>query len=373
MQTLKLACCVAAALVLTFPARSRTPAAARARTPEPQTAAAQPTPRDESGSLRRSFGKASHVLTAVVNDATAYTRTGQRLDDIPAQLGRRQYVELELSVVRTLSPAGEVLPGKIYVRLEAPGAALQGLVFLLLKERKLFFLKKDLRLADSPFYYPADPTLFFADEARAADVGRWAKLRAEQTPAPPKGAKGYYHVPGSVQRVLQEGAYDCWAAAAAMMLSWRDQTNYTTLDAARAAGPEFVRLLAAKGSGGIGPTPKREFLSRLGLVAEAPQTFTAEGLRDLIREHGPLWVTVNQGEDDDPDFLTPHARVVVAIEGDDSPNGTFLIYLDPDPFADKQRESLQEFTRTFELVARGDLKRAGATEQQPFRPQILHF
>jgi hypothetical protein len=200
------------------------------------------------------------------------------------------------------------------------------------------------------------------------------KERVAQTPSPPNGAKAYYRVRGATPRVLQEGGYDCWAAAAAMMLSWRDQVRYTKVDMARMAGPDFVRLLEAKGQGGIEANAKSEFLKRLGLSAEAPQTFTARGLRDLLQEHGPLWVTVNHGDGNDPYFVLPHARVIVAIDGDETPEATFVTYLDPAGFADRPRVSLQEFTDAFETVARADLIAESAQQSaQPFRPQILHF
>jgi Papain-like cysteine protease AvrRpt2 len=326
--------------------------------------------------LRASFGKATHIVVGRVTGAAVYKRSGERVDELPDILGRRQYISLALHVEQTLDPAGAKLPASIEVRLEAEGLPVYPFIFGLTNGAKVFFLK--MNLGDpSKYYYPADPTIFFTDVRRRDQMVLWVKQRVAQTPAPPEGAKAYYRVRGATPRVLQEGGYDCWAAAAAMMLSWRDQVDYTEAEAARLAGSDFVRLLEAKGHG-IEASAKGEFLKRVGLTAEAPKTFTARGLRELLQEHGPLWVTVNQGDDNDPYFVLPHARVIVAIDGDGTPEGTFVTYLDPAGFAENLRVSLQQFTETFETIARGDLikVREAAPERQlvqPFRPQILHF
>jgi hypothetical protein len=347
--------------------------------PRAPSTAARPDerPAEQSKGLRASFGKATHVVIAKVTGAAVYKRSGEQLDELPALLGRRQYLSLALHVEQTLDPAGMKMPSSIEVRLEAEGLRIYPFIRGLTNEAKIFFLKMNLGYP-AEYYYPADPTFFFTDTPHRNEIILWVKQRTTKTPAPPPSAKAYFRVRGAIPRVLQEGGYDCWAAAAAMMLSWRDQVDYTKVEVARLAGPEFVRLLEAKGHGGIEASAKGEFLKRLGLRAEAPQTFTARGLRELLQEHGPLWVTVNQGDDNEPYFVIPHARVIVAIDGDGTPEGTFVTYLDPSGFAERPRVSLQEFTETFETVARGDLikVRDAATEQQPsqpFRPQILHF
>jgi len=360
-----------ATLLLTFAPQVPAAAARQGRRTDELPAA------EKSPPLRASFGMATHVVVAKVTGAAVYKRSGERLNELPDKLGRRQYLSLALHVEQALDPAGAKLPPSIDVRLEAEGLPVHHFIFGLTNEAKVFFLKKHLGYP-AEYYYPAAPTVFFTDAGRRDEIALWVKQRTAQTPAPPEGVKAYYRVRGTVPRVLQDGGYDCWAAAAAMMLSWRDQVEYTKAEVARLAGPEFVRLLEAKGQGGIEASAKGEFLKRLGLTAEAPQTFTARGLRELLQEHGPLWVTVNQGDGNDPYFVLPHARVIVAIDGDGTPEGTFVTYLDPAGFAERPRVSLQEFTETFETVAKGDLIKArdAAPEQQPaqpFRPQILHF
>lgn len=327
--------------------------------------------------LRASFGKASHIVVGKVTDAAVYKRSGGRLVQLPDKLGRRQYLSLDLHVEQVLEPGDSKLLSSIEVRLEAEGLQVYPFIFGLTTGAKIFFLKMNLG-EPAYYFYPADSAIFFTEVSQRDQIILWVKQRVTQTPAPPEGAKRYYRVRGAIPRVLQEGGYDCWAAAAAMMLSWRDQIDYTKAEAAQVAGSEFVRLLEAKGQGGIEPSAKGEFLKRLGLTAEAPQTFTERGVRDLLREHGPLWVTVNQGDSNDPYFVLPHARVIVSIDGDGTPDGTFVTYLDPSGFAERPRVSLQQFTDTFETIARSDLLsvRDRAPERQPvqsFRPQILHF
>ena len=343
---------------------------------KPVQPAQQGTASLKSTPLRVCFGKASDIVVAKVTDAAVYKRSGERIDELPERLGRRQYLSLTLHVDETLDTAGARLPPSIEVRFEAEGLLVYPFILELTKEVRIFFLKQNLGYP-AKYFYPADSITFFTDIRSRDEIAGWVKQRAAQTPSPPNGIKDYYRVRGAIPRVLQQGNYDCWAAAAAMMLSWRDQVNYTKGEVASLAGPDFVRLLETKGSG-IGASAKGEFLKRLGLTAEAPQTFTARGLRELLQEHGPLWVTVNQGDGNDPYFVLPHARVIIAMDGDGTPDGTFVTYLDPSGFAERPRVSLQEFTDTFETVARGDLLsiRDVAKEQQPsqpFRPQILHF
>jgi len=50
----------------------------------------------------------------------------------------------------------------------------------------------------------------------------------------------------------------------------------------------------------------------LGLKAEPPQSFGVEGFEQLLRAHGPLWITAD--EDPSPHFSV-HARVLIGLRG----------------------------------------------------------
>lgn len=108
-----------------------------------------------SNPLRASFGKATHVVVAKVTDAAVYTRSGERLDELPNVLGRRQYPSLALHVEQTLDSAGVKVPPSIDVRLEAAGLQVYPFILGLTDKAKIFFLKMNLGYP-AKYYYPGD-------------------------------------------------------------------------------------------------------------------------------------------------------------------------------------------------------------------------
>jgi Papain-like cysteine protease AvrRpt2 len=97
--------------------------------------------------------------------------------------------------------------------------------------------------------------------------------------------------------------------------------------------------------------------------AEVPQDYTASGWQDLLQKNGPLWVTTNEGTSS----FSVHARILIGIHGDGSPDATFLKIIDPAD-ASTVSQSLLIFTQHFDQVATNDIG-AGAD----LRPQVVHF
>ncbi len=102
----------------------------------------------------------------------------------------------------------------------------------------------------------------------------------------------------------------CWSAAASMLFG------------NQSVGPGDASL---DPSGGLVATFEnvQKFADAHGLQMHSPQSWTVQGLADLLRNHGPLWVAgfVPSG----------HAFVISGMHGDGTPDGTTLTIYDPWP------------------------------------------
>ena len=178
---------------------------------------------------------------------------------------------------------------------------------------------------------------------------------APPTPAPRIEASVHGYVPALSQGRKSRG---CWATAAAMLLSWKLGRTVRPEEAAAMAGPRFVTAWTK--NTGLSGDDKVTFLRRIHLVTEAPQDFSIEGWRDLVRDYGPLWVTTQQASN-------VHGRIVERISGDASGDGTFVFVIDPEGGV-RRKESLIRLTQDFDNVAISDM-----AANVPFRAQIVHF
>ncbi len=118
-----------------------------------------------------------------------------------------------------------------------------------------------------------------------------------------------------VQLVPQRTGMSCWAAGTAMLVGWRDRVSIDPEEIA--AGIDYW---AQYRNAGLDANDTTMFAA-WGLETEPPQTYTVQGLVDLLAYYGPLWVaTAEPG---------PHIRVISAIQGDGTPDGTVLTIYDP--------------------------------------------
>jgi hypothetical protein len=109
----------------------------------------------------------------------------------------------------------------------------------------------------------------------------------------------------------------CWAAAAAMLVGWRDCVDVDPEEVAHGAG----RWEAYRD--GLEPEDVAVLARAWDLVAEPPRDYGVAELRRLLEENGPLWV----GE------ASPglHVVVVAGMYGDGTPEGTSVRIADPWP------------------------------------------
>jgi hypothetical protein len=156
---------------------------------------------------------------------------------------------------------------------------------------------------------------------------------AAAPPAPPP-VEIWHEVP----LVPQVTGMSCWAAAAAMIVGWRECLPVNPEALARGAGRwQEYRI-------GLLPDDLGTLCRTWGLVAEPPVPLGVPRLRDLLERWGPLWI----GEAD-PGL---HVVVVVGMSGDGTPGGTLLRVADPWPIARGERYTISyaELHRNFHAV-----------------------
>lgn len=168
----------------------------------------------------------------------------------------------------------------------------------------------------------------------------------------------------------QEHTNDCWAAAATMMMNWKNGVSSTIEAAIAPAGQQYLQMYEQ--DAGLAATTKIDFGSRLGLVAEAPASYPLPQYIDWLNVYGPLWVTTDA--DAATETFSPHARILVKIAGKGSADGIGTNFTSIDP-ADGQTvtETFDEFVRAFEQMARiGDPTKPVSAES-PLFLQVIHF
>ena len=139
--------------------------------------------------------------------------------------------------------------------------------------------------------------------------------------------------------VPQLTGMSCWAAAAAMIVGWRDRIPVSAEEVASGSGHW------AAYRDGLAPRDVPSLAKAWGLVLETPRAMTIPYLLELLREKGPLWV----GE------ATPglHSIVLSGLYGDGTPDGTFVRINDPWPEGKGARyhRTFTEFLRNSQFAA----------------------
>lgn len=129
-------------------------------------------------------------------------------------------------------------------------------------------------------------------------------------------------IPGTIYFVSSP-ANVTWAAGAATLKSWLQQSAQTSAMIAGMADPKYGTMFAANQS--IGAGDESTFLGDLALTSESQQTLTPATITGYLRCYGPLWITDSPPiPGTGPSFLQ-HAFIVSAITGDTTPtNGSAL-------------------------------------------------
>jgi hypothetical protein len=153
-------------------------------------------------------------------------------------------------------------------------------------------------------------------------------------------------VAGFVPSIKQPKTMDCWITGDTMLLSWRDKTKYTVDAVAADAGEPFTTFY--KKNTGLPISDTDEFVKAIEVAIKAPQSYSIEGWRDMLKAHGPLFVVTAQKLF--ANKFAVHARVLIGMTGDCSPAKTAVTLIDP---ADASDASVPYavFLETYETLA----------------------
>ncbi|HSU14311.1 DUF2272 domain-containing protein [Longimicrobium sp.] len=154
-------------------------------------------------------------------------------------------------------------------------------------------------------------------------------------------ARRRFDVWNEVPLVPQLTGMSCWAAAAAMIIGWRDRILVDPPQVARGAGSWQSY------AGGLRPGDVQSLARAWGLVEEHRETWTPEALRRVLQRHGPVWL----GE------ASPglHSVVVAGMHGDGTADGTWVRVNDPWPIGRGERYTLPWRTLSANYRAASDL------------------
>src|SRR5690606_36368844 len=123
--------------------------------------------------------------------------------------------------------------------------------------------------------------------------------------------------------VEQPSNMTCWAAGVTMMVSWRDQQSATIETVLQGLGGDWLTKFQA--NDGLAPAEIRALLASINAVEEGPVSYSPEGLARLLEDKGPLFEI---GDDSVVNNLVIHVRIITAIKGDGTPEGTIVTLLD---------------------------------------------
>jgi V8-like Glu-specific endopeptidase len=138
----------------------------------------------------------------------------------------------------------------------------------------------------------------------------------------------------------QSSNSSCWAAAAAMVVGWRDRVCLADEEIARC-----VPVIDAYRNG-LPPGNRITLAEAWGLVAEPPASYSIEGFRRMLADYGPLYVGMNWDRQGGG-----HARVLVGMESGGAPDGSDTTMFLYDPWPDtpgRIRVPFDEFVQLYE-------------------------
>ncbi|KAL8923487.1 MAG: hypothetical protein Q9208_004615 [Pyrenodesmia sp. 3 TL-2023] len=201
-----------------------------------------------------------------------------------------------------------------------------------------------------------------AETTEAADGTRISKIEASD----PKGGKSstLAKVEPPILPLKQNTTKTCWAFAATMMINWYINRAMFPEEAMAQAGQDYVDKV--KNNQGLKASEKQGLIDALKMVTEGKASFPPKKYVELMRTYGPIWVTIDSSAAEG--FFSPHAKILVQIDGDDDQSGlhTFLTFVDPATGRQEAPQKFHDFLKVFEQVASDN------PDKRSFS-QIVHF
>jgi hypothetical protein len=131
-----------------------------------------------------------------------------------------------------------------------------------------------------------------------------------------------FDVPRPVPGLKKPSPMTCWAAATAMLVSYKEGKPVSVEEAVRRAGGRYEQLLQSDAA--LAKADMADYLSALGLASQPAAEPSVEQVEQMLRRFGAVWLT----PDDDATFSLD-ARIVTGIHGDGTSSGTNVVVLDP--------------------------------------------
>lgn len=128
----------------------------------------------------------------------------------------------------------------------------------------------------------------------------------------------------SIVPINQPSNMVCWAAAGAMLISWRDRVSYTLAAAIQQVGNEWVQRL--NNNEGLTLDQMAGFNRAVGLRGEPAMCYEARALLRMLQEHGPLLVI---GDDAVANNQISHALILTGIRDANDSGVTTVTVADP--------------------------------------------
>jgi Papain-like cysteine protease AvrRpt2 len=177
-----------------------------------------------------------------------------------------------------------------------------------------------------------------------------------------------HHVP----LVPQTTDNSCWAAGIAMIIGWRRGMSIDpSMIATNPGGSSYMQSMKT----GLDPNDTY-ILARWGLRAEAPASYMPEGIEDMLRRYGPLWVASA--------VPGPHIRVITGIQVGKTAADTILYINDPwekgmrvfrwPNRGSKYTENYKQFVQQYERLGRREFGHGPNTRgYQPAPIYVAHL
>lgn len=154
-------------------------------------------------------------------------------------------------------------------------------------------------------------------------------------------------VDGNIPILQQDNDLACWATVATMMVNWKQGQNKSVPEVLAIAGSQYVDKFNNKQ--GLMASEKQGFISALGMVGEAPASYTLQQYITWMQTFGPLWVTTDSALD--TGLFSPHARILTRITGSGTPDGTGTNFTFIDPASGSTTtSSFSDFVKAYEQM-----------------------